>query len=131
MYISSFLVLLSFALFCGVEAFIPSHATSSTKSFQHSPIPELDLAHSRLMALSAYKNSKAAKPTKSKAVNKKTAAKDNGEDTVGVFSKPGNLIILPFVAIFGLDLVLNILVVVKRSIEVSLTGQYTCTGPWC
>lgn len=42
-----------------------------------------------------------------------------------VKSKPGTIIILPFVAIFFLDIVANILVVTKRTIEYALTGQYT------
>lgn len=74
-------------------------------------------------ALSAYKK-KSANPTKNKVEMEE-------EKDAGILSKPANLIFLPFVALFGLDLVANILVVVKRSIEVLLTGQYTCTGPWC
>ncbi len=40
-------------------------------------------------------------------------------------SKPGTIIIAPFVALFALDLVLNILAVTRRTIEYALTGQYT------
>eukprot|EP00980_Cylindrotheca_fusiformis_P015076 scaffold4157_cov136-Cylindrotheca_fusiformis.AAC.26 len=71
------------------------------------------------------------------ASNKKKKAPITKQDEIedvkdaGILSKPANLIVIPFVALFGLDLVANILVVVKRSIEVLLTGQYTCTGPWC
>mmetsp|Transcript_18930 Transcript_18930/g.21928 ORF Transcript_18930/g.21928 Transcript_18930/m.21928 type:complete len:125 (+) Transcript_18930:127-501(+) len=40
-------------------------------------------------------------------------------------SKPGTLIILPFVAIFFVDIVANILVITKRTIEYAITGEYT------
>mmetsp|Transcript_28512 Transcript_28512/g.43759 ORF Transcript_28512/g.43759 Transcript_28512/m.43759 type:complete len:139 (-) Transcript_28512:180-596(-) len=44
--------------------------------------------------------------------------------------KPGTLIILPFVAIFGLDLILNIAVVTKRSLEFVLLGETPNADPW-
>mmetsp|Transcript_23557 Transcript_23557/g.33047 ORF Transcript_23557/g.33047 Transcript_23557/m.33047 type:complete len:131 (+) Transcript_23557:153-545(+) len=44
--------------------------------------------------------------------------------------KPGTLIILPFVAIFGIDLILNIAVVTKRSLEFFLLGQTPNADPW-
>ena len=44
--------------------------------------------------------------------------------------KPGNLLILPFVAIFGIDLLLNIAVLAKRSIEFFVFGQAPSTEPW-
>ena len=43
---------------------------------------------------------------------------------------PATYVVAPFVFIFGLDIVLNILVVTKRSIEVALTGEYTVWTPW-
>lgn len=42
-----------------------------------------------------------------------------------VKENPETLIIYPIVAIFFLDIVANILVVAKRTIEVIFTGQYT------
>ncbi|KAL3822041.1 hypothetical protein ACHAXA_007834 [Cyclostephanos tholiformis] len=49
----------------------------------------------------------------------------------GVFKKsPGAIIIAPFVLIFGLDLIANIVVVTKRSLEVLFTGEYTVWTPW-
>ena len=50
---------------------------------------------------------------------------NNDDDTngsankiMGVFQKnPGTIIVVPFVALFGLDLIANILVVTKRSLE--------------
>ena len=43
---------------------------------------------------------------------------------------PATYVLAPFVFIFGLDIVLNILVVTKRSLEVALTGEYTVWTPW-
>ena len=43
---------------------------------------------------------------------------------------PATYVLAPFDFIFGLDIVLNILVVTKRSIEVALTGEYTVWTPW-
>ena len=47
------------------------------------------------------------------------------------WTNPGNLIIAPFVLIFGLDLILNILAITRRSIEYLLTGDVSCIGSWC
>mmetsp|Transcript_17916 Transcript_17916/g.27259 ORF Transcript_17916/g.27259 Transcript_17916/m.27259 type:complete len:136 (-) Transcript_17916:91-498(-) len=43
---------------------------------------------------------------------------------------PATYVLAPFVLIFGLDIVLNILVVTKRSLEVAFTGEYTVWTPW-
>ena len=43
---------------------------------------------------------------------------------------PATYVIAPFIFIFGLDIVLNILVVTKRSLEVAFTGEYTVWTPW-
>ena len=45
-------------------------------------------------------------------------------------AKPGTLIILPFVALFGIDLLLNIAVITKRSIDYFVFGQAPITEPW-
>jgi hypothetical protein len=51
--------------------------------------------------------------------------------TGGAFKKsPGLIIVVPLVAIFGLDLIANIAVVTKRSLEVLFTGEYTVWMPW-
>lgn len=42
----------------------------------------------------------------------------------------GVIFIAPFVFLFGLDLVLNIAVITKRSLEVLITGEYTVWTPW-
>lgn len=39
--------------------------------------------------------------------------------------KPANFVILPFLLLFGLDLLANIAVISKRSLEVLFTGHYT------
>ena len=62
---------------------------------------------------------------------KKDTTNDESKESVGFFSKPANLILFPFILLFGLDLVANIAVITKRSIEVMLYGEYTCVGPWC
>ncbi|CAJ1958802.1 unnamed protein product [Cylindrotheca closterium] len=103
------------------EAFAPLHATTSSAN---------SILKTRTV-LTAYKKSKTTSSANKKVSNRNKGSSEDDDEKGGVFSKPANLIFLPFVAIFGLDLVLNILVVVKRSIEVALTGQYTCTGPWC
>ena len=49
----------------------------------------------------------------------------------GVFGKsPGAVVVAPFVLLFGLDLIANIAVVTKRSLEVLFTGEYTVWTPW-
>ena len=42
----------------------------------------------------------------------------------------GLIFIAPFIFLFGLDLVLNIAVITKRSLEVLFTGEYTIWTPW-
>ena len=50
---------------------------------------------------------------------------------MGIFKKsPGTVIIAPFILLFGLDLIANIAVVTKRSLEVLFTGEYTVWTPW-
>lgn len=50
---------------------------------------------------------------------------------MGIFKKsPGTIIIAPFILLFGLDLIANIAVVTKRSLEVLFTGEYTVWTPW-
>mmetsp|Transcript_16867 Transcript_16867/g.40320 ORF Transcript_16867/g.40320 Transcript_16867/m.40320 type:complete len:185 (-) Transcript_16867:99-653(-) len=56
---------------------------------------------------------------------------DSNNKMMAVFKKsPGVAIVAPFVLVFGLDLVLNIAVVTKRSLEVFFTGEYTVWTPW-
>ena len=44
--------------------------------------------------------------------------------------KPGNLIMLPFLALFGIDLLLNIVFMTKRSLVYFLTGEAPSTETW-
>ena len=70
-----------------------------------------------------------AKQTKNKSDNEDKSESNSG--IMGTFKKsPGTLIIAPFVLLFGLDLILNIAVVTKRSLEVFFTGEYTVWTPW-
>ena len=57
--------------------------------------------------------------------------KDSDGDTVEKKKmSPATLVLAPIVFLFGLDLVLNIAVVTKRSLEVFFTGEYTVYTPW-
>lgn len=64
--------------------------------------------------------------------NKPENTKEEGQASIfDTFKKsPGTLIVAPFVLIIGLDLLANIAVVTKRSIEVALTGEYTVWNPF-
>jgi len=56
---------------------------------------------------------------------------DNGNNFMGIFKKsPGVAVVAPFVLLFGVDLLLNIAVITKRSLEVLFTGEYTVWTPW-
>mmetsp|Transcript_8849 Transcript_8849/g.16009 ORF Transcript_8849/g.16009 Transcript_8849/m.16009 type:complete len:173 (-) Transcript_8849:410-928(-) len=55
----------------------------------------------------------------------------NGNNFMGIFKKsPGVAVVAPFVLLFGVDLLLNIAVITKRSLEVLFTGEYTVWTPW-
>lgn len=71
--------------------------------------------------------SKTAYPLLLTKHNGKQKESDEGESSwiEIVKSKPGTLIIAPVVALFFLDIVANILVVTKRTVEYVFTGQYT------
>ena len=43
---------------------------------------------------------------------------------------PGALLLSPFLLLFGLDIVANIAVITKRSLEVMFTGEYTVWNPF-
>jgi hypothetical protein len=65
----------------------------------------------------------------------KNDAEDDDTDISPVFwkdlgKKPGNLIILPFVALVGIDLLLNLIFITKRSIEFFVFGQAPSTDTW-
>lgn len=61
--------------------------------------------------------------------------KDDDQEISPVFwedldKKPGNLIMLPFVALVGIDLLLNIIFMTKRSFEFFVLGQAPSTETW-
>eukprot|EP00536_Pseudo-nitzschia_multiseries_P011166 jgi/Psemu1/205124/e_gw1.366.6.1 len=69
--------------------------------------------------------------------NKMKNSKKNDDETTAspVFwkdlqKKPGNLIMLPFVALFGFDLVINIFFLSKRAIEFFVFGTIPSSEPW-
>lgn len=43
---------------------------------------------------------------------------------------PGALLLSPLIVLLGLDLIANIAVLTKRSMEVLFTGEYTVWTPW-
>ena len=62
---------------------------------------------------------------------KKSNSSEKDRDTVEKKKmSPATLVLAPLVFLFGLDLVLNIAVVTKRSLEVFFTGEYTVYTPW-
>mmetsp|Transcript_19528 Transcript_19528/g.40906 ORF Transcript_19528/g.40906 Transcript_19528/m.40906 type:complete len:138 (-) Transcript_19528:101-514(-) len=64
-------------------------------------------------------------------IDSDTANDDSRNIIMGVFKRsPGTIILAPFFFLFGLDIVLNIAVVTKRSLEVFFTGEYTVWTPW-
>ena len=89
--------------------------------------PQTTFLHARM----AIKPSPTFDFRSSALLAKKDTTNDESKESVGFFSKPANLILFPFILLFGLDLVANIAVITKRSIEVMLYGEYTCVGPWC
>ena len=65
------------------------------------------------------------------ATGKKNEDDNNVDTTTGIFKKsPGTAILAPFVLLLGVDLVANVAVVTKRSLEVLFTGEYTVWTPW-
>lgn len=59
-----------------------------------------------------------------------SSEKDSDGNTEKKKMSPATLVLAPLVFLFGLDLVLNIAVVTKRSLEVFFTGEYTVYTPW-
>ena len=45
-------------------------------------------------------------------------------------NSPGALVLAPFLLLFGFDIILNIAVITKRSLEVLFTGEYTVWNPF-
>jgi hypothetical protein len=61
---------------------------------------------------------------------KKKDYDDGAKVETNVKKNKGVIFIAPFIFLFGLDLVLNIAVITKRSLEVLFTGEYTIWTPW-
>jgi hypothetical protein len=64
-----------------------------------------------------------------KRENDTSKANNNLLETIKGYN-PATLIALPFVAIVGLDLVLNIVFLTKRTVEMVLFGQAPNSDPW-
>jgi hypothetical protein len=61
---------------------------------------------------------------------KKKDYDDGAKVETNVKKNKGVIFIAPFIFLFGLDLVVNIAVITKRSLEVLFTGEYTIWTPW-
>lgn len=77
----------------------------------------------------AFRNNGASLLVERRAAKGKQEAEEEKSTTTtpmeNFTNNPGNLIAAPFIFLLGLDLVLNILVLTKRTIEVIFTGHYT------
>jgi hypothetical protein len=96
----------------GFQILSPTRScTNSARAMHPSPVPRSGRqtqANGRLHAKKSNNN-----------VEKQS---DSDSTIFGAFKKsPGTIIIIPFVALFGLDLIANIAVVTKRSLEGKLT----------
>ena len=111
--------------FC-VRAFSPSSTTRISKMKSASSAVVSDPSHTFIPATSLLMS-----PGKSN--NQKNKNEDEEISSVlwkDLDKKPANLIILPIVALFGVDLLLNIAVITKRSIEYFFLGQAPSTETW-
>jgi len=93
-----------------------------------SPAPSVTTTNTNTILFMAPANNKNKK-------NNNDNVTDTDKEGSSVFwenlqEKPGNLIIFPFVALFGIDLILNIAVITKRSIDYFVFGQVPSTEPW-
>jgi hypothetical protein len=67
---------------------------------------------------------------KKKKWNDDEKKEEGGTSGPSFKTSPGTILIAPFVLLLGLDLLANIAVLTKRSIEVALTGEYTVWNPF-
>lgn len=120
------------------QSFVVVTPTSSTSSF-HLPSKKHHL-HVARVSSNKKSSSKSQFQFQLEAFKKKADRRTddnmsngdgNTESSLNAFlKKPANLIVAPFVLLFGLDLLANIAVVTKRSIEVLFTGDYTVWNPF-
>ena len=91
------------------------------------------------LTINSYSNKQSTSITKLYAKKQPTNNdKNNSEEeddknkVMGIFNSksPGTLLIAPFVILFGLDLILNIAAITRRSLEYVLTGQLPSNTPW-
>ena len=84
-------------------------------------------------SLSQFHNTKVNNYRSSTSIDVKKKDYDVGANVgthVHVKKNKGVIFIAPLIFLFGLDLVLNIAVITKRSLEVLFTGEYTIWTPW-
>ena len=89
------------------------------------------------LIINSYSNKQSSSITKLYAKKQPTTSDNNEDDddnnkVMGIFNSksPGTLLIAPFVILFGLDLILNIAAITRRSLEYVLTGQLPSNTPW-
>ena len=144
--VSLLLILLaSSALYC-CSGFSPtSRTTTAGRGTTHSILPSTGAANhyflpskeiithtSTVSSLSTTQIGKTDSKNIISLCGKKSnsSEKDSDGDTEKKKMSPATLVLAPLVFLFGLDLVLNIAVVTKRSLEVFFTGEYTVYTPW-
>ena len=55
---------------------------------------------------------------------------DGNNSSTSTTMKPGTLLILPFVALLGIDIVINIFFLTKRTYEYFMLGQAPSSETW-
>ena len=129
-------LLVAFSLVNSIHGFSIGSRSRAVHSYNHrfhAIVPSSDPADFTLIDSSIYKR----KPSSVLLAKKQANDSDEKDDDpkngnfMGIFKKsPGAAIVAPFVLLFGLDLVANIAVITKRSLEVFFTGEYTVWTPW-
>ncbi|KAL7457021.1 hypothetical protein ACHAWC_009427 [Mediolabrus comicus] len=114
----------------GTTHFIPP----STGTANHYFLPSKEII-THTSTISPLSPTKIGKPDSKDIISlcakkSNSSEKDSDGDTEKKKISPATLVLAPIVFLFGLDLVLNIAVVTKRSLEVFFTGEYTVYTPW-
>jgi hypothetical protein len=132
-------VLTMMALYLGqtVECFIalPIQQKLLLRQQQPSQQQQQPLSVHEDSSLVAFTTSRTASRTRSCLSSAKKDSNNNDTKQLSKKSsrlqdKPGGLILLPFVILFGLDLLLNIIFLTKRSIEFFVLGQAPSQETW-
>ncbi|KAL7448162.1 hypothetical protein ACHAWC_000405 [Mediolabrus comicus] len=104
----------------------------STGTANHYFLPSKEII-THTSTISPLSPTKIGKPDSKDIISlcaKKSNSSEKDRDTEKKKISPATLVLAPLVFLFGLDLVLNLAVVTKRSLEVFFTGEYTVYTPW-